>query len=182
MEHRRVLGGVRLAAQVLPQVEQLVVVVRGGAERDAGKPRPVTEGDVELDGAVLEAAAPQPGGAFTQQQGGAPAIGLDARLSGVDGPRGFVERLLGARSGGERRDGQGEQRAEAREAGSVGFHAPTLARLVAGTIGRFGHHPDGSASALTAPASVRTFAPSLAWLIAATTTRRRPRSARDARL
>ena len=125
-----VLSGVRLAAQVLPQVEQLVVVVRGGAERDAGKPRHLTEGDVELNGAVLEAAAPQPRGAFTQQQGGAPAIGLDAPLGGADGPRGGVERLLGARGGGERRDDHGEQRAEAREAGSVGFHARTLARLV----------------------------------------------------
>jgi hypothetical protein len=38
--------------------------------------------------------------------------------------------VLGGRGGGERRDGHGEQRAEAREAGSVGFHAPTLARLV----------------------------------------------------
>ncbi len=127
VEHRRVLGGVRLAAQVLPQVEQLVVGVRGAAERDAGKPRHFTEGDVELDGAVLEAAVPQPRGAFTQQQGGASAIGLDAPLGGADGPRGGVERLLGGLGGGERHDGHGEQRAEAREAGSVVFHAPTLA-------------------------------------------------------
>jgi hypothetical protein len=95
-----------------------------------GTPRHLTEGEVELDGAVLEAAAPQPRGAFTQQQGGAPAIGLDAPLGGADGPRGRVERLQVAPGGGERRDGHEEHRAEARESGSDGFHASTLARLV----------------------------------------------------
>ena len=68
-----------------------------------------------------------PRGAFTQQQGGAPAIGLDAPLGGADGPRGRVERLLGGRGDCERRDGYGEQRA-----GRVALSlmSPTLARLV----------------------------------------------------
>ena len=82
----------------------------------------VTEGDVELDGAVLEAAAPQPRGAFAQQQGAAPAIGLDAPFGGADGPRGGVERLpAGAvRRRAPRRPAK-KQRAEAREAGALGF-------------------------------------------------------------
>ena len=83
----------RPPAQALTQVEQLVVVVRGRAERDAGKSQHVVERDVELDGAVLEATAPQPRNAFTQQQGNAPAIGLDAPLNGADDPRKSVEQL-----------------------------------------------------------------------------------------
>src|SRR5262249_6093488 len=45
------------AAERLPQVEQLVVGVRAGAECDAGEAVHVAEDDVELDGAVLEPAA-----------------------------------------------------------------------------------------------------------------------------
>jgi hypothetical protein len=102
-----------------------------------GTPRHLTEGEVELDGAVLEAAGPQPGGTFTQH-GGVPAIGgSDAPLGGADGPRGGVERLLGARGGGERRGGHGEQRAEAREAGLLDVtntnHAYPSRRTVTGS-------------------------------------------------
>jgi len=124
VEHRRVLRRVRLAAQVLAQVEQLVVIVSGGAERDAGKSQNVTEGDVELDGAVLKAAAPKPRRAVTEQQGAASVIGLDATFSRADLPRGGVEGLLGARGGGERYHGERGRRAEAREAGQVGFMTP----------------------------------------------------------
>ena len=134
VQHRRVLRRVRLAAQVLAQVEQLIVVVRGGTERDAGKSGHLAEGDVELDRAVLHLLDQVLGADVAQHQGTAPAIELDAPFGGADVPCGAVEGLLRARDGGERRDAERDECAEAREGQDVGFHAPTLSQLVANVL------------------------------------------------